>query len=643
MRSTLYEALEIDSTSEVPAIRAALRTVLRRFWSAPRDASGDNEEAVRFVALAASILTDDARRESYDASARPAGGNNPWRADIPPNPGSGITSSLGGEIHEAGASEIGVSIGEPKLLPAISALANPLPEEKNWAPAYLYAAAAAAALVLFAGVWMLLADALGTFAVFVVWALALTASYAIAMSVRGPAFEQAATSLSRLAIVKWRRESSVFIGNPPPQQDTAWIFRLRVMELTRSAAGYSTLPRAGHRILARAADYALIALAILILFALTNLFAPSAYAVTAVLRSPIVLPIIVVLAGIAYDVFWLSRWRTSPGKWLVGAVVATGVTQPDDHVDETQSQRLWRRARVQAMDAMSLGLWPVAAIRAGARIKMIRNGESAWDAASDSVVAIRATPVIARATAVAIALGAAGALAHLWIIDAKALKQTIDAAFDSAKSTVAGAVPTPPPAPVSTESSAAPAAPATNTTVAVVDAGAATSATNATNVPGATSGATTAAVATAAPAVPAPVAPTVESAPKTLINPKSTPAPETKSVPLAPNTSSVGTSAQLQKQLDAQTRSAQERRARIDKVAAQVLAARQKGNYAALQGACQRWTDDQPGSAEAWRCLGLAKFQSGAGRDALPALRQALKLEPNDSEVESAILRILRP
>jgi cytochrome c-type biogenesis protein CcmH/NrfG len=39
----------------------------------------------------------------------------------------------------------------------------------------------------------------------------------------------------------------------------------------------------------------------------------------------------------------------------------------------------------------------------------------------------------------------------------------------------------------------------------------------------------------------------------------------------------------------------------------------------------------------------LAQQQNGAGRDALPALRQALKLEPKDSQVEAAILRILRP
>jgi Flp pilus assembly protein TadD len=93
----------------------------------------------------------------------------------------------------------------------------------------------------------------------------------------------------------------------------------------------------------------------------------------------------------------------------------------------------------------------------------------------------------------------------------------------------------------------------------------------------------------------------------------------------------------------AASRIAQERRARIERVEAQVARARQSGSYADLQSSCLRWTDDQPGSAEAWRCLGLARFQAGDAGGALPALRQSLKLEPNDPQVESTILRILRP
>ena len=92
-----------------------------------------------------------------------------------------------------------------------------------------------------------------------------------------------------------------------------------------------------------------------------------------------------------------------------------------------------------------------------------------------------------------------------------------------------------------------------------------------------------------------------------------------------------------------QASAAQARRVRIDAYAKQAESARRSGSYAAMQGSCQRWTQEQPGNGEAWRCYGLAQFQSGAGRDALPALRQALRFEPRDAQVEAAILSILRP
>jgi hypothetical protein len=61
MRATFYEALEVAPTAESSVIRAALRTVLRRFWSVPRDPSGDTEEAVRFVALGGARNTTQRR------------------------------------------------------------------------------------------------------------------------------------------------------------------------------------------------------------------------------------------------------------------------------------------------------------------------------------------------------------------------------------------------------------------------------------------------------------------------------------------------------------------------------------------------------------------------------------------------------
>ena len=84
----------------------------------------------------------------------------------------------------------------------------------------------------------------------------------------------AVASLSRLAIIKWRREGSIFIGLPPPQHDTAWIFKLRLMELTRSAAGFVTATNPWRRLVARLVDYSLVALATYGLIALADAFVP---------------------------------------------------------------------------------------------------------------------------------------------------------------------------------------------------------------------------------------------------------------------------------------------------------------------------------------------------------------------------------
>ena len=77
MRNSIYDALEISASSSVAAVQAAVRTVVRRFWAVPRDASGDSEEAVRFAALAASILGNAVRRKDYDVALNPGVGSGP--------------------------------------------------------------------------------------------------------------------------------------------------------------------------------------------------------------------------------------------------------------------------------------------------------------------------------------------------------------------------------------------------------------------------------------------------------------------------------------------------------------------------------------------------------------------------------------
>jgi hypothetical protein len=595
MRSTLYEALEIDASSEEGSIRAALRKVLRRFWSAPRDASGDSEEAVRFVALAAGILTDDARRQRYDVSARPAASSlNPWRNDAARAlPGSGHDEP-GNVSSEAGGGQISIGVEAPDetrtFLPDVVALADPLPSEHTWKDTYALLAFAGAALLLWGAVWILAGQYLGSWATLGAWIAMLGLCVACAAAFAKTTAEQNNASLSRLAIVKWRRESSVFLGLPPPQQDTAWIFRLRMMELTRGAAGFLTQPSIALRVLARCVDYGVIAIAVAgVLWTLPQ-FVSFGDTIAALLRSALVLPLWVVLVAIVFDAVCINKFRMTPGKWLVGAVVVLGVTQPvDTRGKVARDYFAWQRAQRFASSAMRLGLWPLALASASATLASVRTDEGAWEAAGDSVVVVRQSPFFARAAAVVIVCAAAVFVASVWISDGQRVYRWVAANLTSTQKTISDVLP-----PISMGGEK------TGDATLSVSASTAPAATPATPEKPSTSD--------AVPAVP------VAAPPAKTADPAS-----------------------------AASRIAQERRARIERVEAQVARARQSGSYADLQSSCLRWTDDQPGSAEAWRCLGLARFQAGDAGGALPALRQSLKLEPNDPQVESTILRILRP
>jgi hypothetical protein len=607
MRATFYEALEVPATAETPAIRSALRAILRRFWSVPRDPSGDTEEAVRFVALGAGILTNSERRDAYDVAARRGSSNNPWRVNndgIPVGEDSNVLalpdeSQRGASLEIAGQR----NVNQSQVVPAVEALTAPLPDAGTWSTPYTYALWTIVAVIAFAAAYFALAPWFGAGVAIGISLALFVVGLAIATQIVTQTRELSGIALSRLAVTKWRRETSVFVGDPPPQQDTAWIFRLRVMELTRSAAGYSSARHLGHRVLARLADYALIAAFVLAALMGARALLPDVERILLWVTSPLLLPAIVVLIAIPFDAFVMSKWRTTPGKFLVGVVTAMAVTQPDGEA-ETRETLAWRRALAFARDAMSFGVWPLAIARLNGQLRATRINEGSWEAAGDTITLARNAPLVGRALAATLALALSLALASLWTRDASRLWGSVTKTASEVSMPAPSNQVATPSLPVSPDPAPVPpaAAPATNPSQ----------------------------TAPIAPVAPAPVPPKVE-------------APATKSVP--PKAGNVAPSSEqaFQSELDKQTAAAQERRRRIEAAEKRVAAARVSGSYAGLQGVCERWTEDQPGSAEAWRCLGLARHQAGAGRDALPALRQALKLEPNDAQVEAAILRILRP
>ena len=612
MRNSLYDALEVNSSSSTDAIKAALRTVVRRFWAVPRDASGDSEEAVRFAALAAAILVDPVRRKDYDAALNPGVGAGPWRLPIAGRQG-GEAAAEGGTHsrifaeEEGEVSQLTIEAAVPKALPGVDALAEPLPDGKSWTSPLVWVAFFAAWLLLWYGLsrpypeWFELSVLKALFGALV--AAALIYAFAAWMS-RSQEVAGAAAGLSRLAIIKWRREGSIFIGAPPPQHDTAWIFKLRLMELTRSASGFVTAASPGRRLAARLIDYALIAVVLYLGIYLVDQIVPILDEGFIFVRSVLVLPTLVVLISIPTSALFHRTLGTTPGKWLFSLQLVTGITRPADHTEPSERKLLWARATRAAWSGAALGFWPIALWRLPRNMRLARDTEADWEGNGDSLVMARPLTAPAFATGLIILMATTLILLSGWRRDyitawpyavtlSASAQSTLNSALGSKLAGSASTAPTPP----------------------VVD------------VPAAFEPPPVA-------AAPAPVA-----APPPEFVKKQVVVPPIAGFANAANVANVGQDADMAKQANA----AQARRVRIDSYAKLAEGARRSGNFAGLLGNCQRWTQDQPGSGEAWRCYGLAQFQGGAGREALPALRQALKLEPRDSQVEAAILSILRP
>ena len=241
-------------------------------------------------------------------------------------------------------------------------------------------------------------------------------------------------------------------------------------------------------------------------------------------------------------------------------------------------------------------MWPIALIRALKNWRNARDNEVEWDARGDSLVMARPMAAPAVATALMVIAASTVILLSGWRRDYVSIwpyALTWSAALHSQASKSS------PPQPID---------------------------------PGVFAVATPATPASEAPPAPPP-APVTQA----VVAP-----PLPAAAPAIPAVSAAQTNA-TEAQMSQQVSAAQARRLRIDGYEQQAASAQRGGSFASLQGSCKRWTIDQPGSASAWRCLGLAQFQSGAGREALPALRQSLKLGSKDPQVEDAILRILRP
>ena len=66
MKATIYEALGINPAASDEEVRASLRRLIRKYYTKTRDGQGNVEEALRFINHASRILSDPQRRSRYD-------------------------------------------------------------------------------------------------------------------------------------------------------------------------------------------------------------------------------------------------------------------------------------------------------------------------------------------------------------------------------------------------------------------------------------------------------------------------------------------------------------------------------------------------------------------------------------------------
>ncbi len=598
MRTSLYAAIGVSNSSSTSEIRAALRALVRRFWAVPRDPSGDSEEALRFISLAAGILTDDRRRDNYDVSLSPGVGTGPWRvpfASARQSAADDPTDVPSAAAVDVGVSQLSVGVAREVTLPSVEAFAENFPGETS-RPIVGITAAALVALVLVVIAALALAREWGGGPGV---GLGLgAAAMAIAALIGATTAQRArqndgAQSLSHLAVIKWRRDGSVFVGIPPPEQDTAWLFRLRMAELTRSTNGYLVQSVPWRRTLARAFDLALSVWVVALLANVLSWLLPGAsgLAIATWSLSPILLPTLAVLLVLAIEPALMARYGWTPGKWLLGLYAVFGVTHVGARSKAEVRTAARRRAWQAAWYGLALGFLPATLLLLKQRWHALRDNEPRWDAASDTVILARPVAWLPATSAALTVLAAFLLATTFWT-------RNVTAAWNDLSTWLAALRP-------SASISAPPAQPAQPAEAAV-------------------NGART-----------GPAEPRAESAPP---SPHGK-APATKTPP--PNGKPVDNT---EARIAQQAAGAQARRARIERAEAAVAAVRRgQGTYGPLQSLCQRWTEDQPGRAEAWRCYGLAQYENGAGTAALPALRTALRLEPKDPEAERAILMILRP
>ena len=632
MKSTLYDALGILPTSSDEDVRAALRGLIRKYYTKTRDGQGNVEEALRFINHASRILSDPERRDRYDRELSES--SDAADREVAQIAGNVL---MGDDEH----TEVGVATGLGEML-LDDPLDSGLPDAREDVPALHHpgltqrvASFGRSSLLTF-GLCAIFAAFIGSAIVFVTppdaivvgrqvvgWlTLTLVMLVLVYGAVHGIVHLRRRRSSSHsglvpqtdLAILNWRRERSVFLGTNQPQEDASWIFQLRMAELERAKSGRTSEPRPWHRLAARAFDYAIWGLMLALL--LSQLRSTGVISATAAywLGHPLLAPIIITLSWVPIETLLIAAVGTTPGKWLFGIYLQFSISDAYARRDTSaQLGRGFRRAMRVWIEGVGCGFPLIAPVlTAVAYENLAENQETDWDFALDCLVTHGPAGVVNTVT------GVCGLAAMTWLYGV-AWHQPMADSIAWTRSTISDALP-------SSATLMGKFSQATQDFDRLLPASR-----PATVPPAATPSGNAAvppAIGTAARMAPGRPASAPGSA--------KPPLPRLSAGTTGSASASAAASSEPFGDADFVAMMAA-RRAQTDAMKSEGPRMLAAGEYKRAAALCQSWAELDLGNPDAWRCLGQAEQGLGKYQEAINAFRKAKQQAPTDKTLDVAI------
>lgn len=418
MKVTLYEALGVHPTASADEVRAALRGLIRQYYQNTRAEQVETEEALRFINHASCILNDTEKRRQYDQELVSG-------AHIGAMP---LRKIAGGPM---------TLLDEERTPFRNSQSLDRVPDIGDKGPAHHFGLTASISRITNSLFWQAIVGMILVMIMFfllnwafpddswveqtkrtMIWA---TLVLLIAAGIYGlvhwlvprrppsPPTELPA-AVAQLAILKWRREKTIFMGAEEPFEDQTWLFRLRMTELERAKNHRISASRPALRLMARLFDYGLWGV---VLAGITqSLIAGGILGaeLAGILTHPLVAPILITATWVPVETVLLVYLFTTPGKWLFGVYLQFGVSNP--YVQQDTSARwgtCWRRAFLVWWRGMGSGVPIISLILMSlATETLMNNQETAWDAAEDCLVTHGSVGPINAAT------GTLSLIAFMW-------------------------------------------------------------------------------------------------------------------------------------------------------------------------------------------------------------------------------------